>query len=71
MHVQKTYFKNNMHEKLSHEKLHVQCTFKMSIYMWKAVKGLYMFKLTVHYTIEKIGKLQRFQKKFELNGTLD
>ena len=28
-----------------------------------------MFKLTIQFNIEKIGKFQKFWKKFELSGT--
>ena len=40
----------------------------MALIQWKC--KLTMFGLTVHFNIEKIGKLQRFQKKFELTSDL-
>ena len=44
----------------------LNCTAKVWI-KWNF--ELTMFELTVQFNIEKIGKLQRFWKKFELSGT--
>ena len=46
--------------------LELNCTAKVWI-KWNF--KLTMFELTVQFNIEKIGKLQRFWKKFELSGT--
>ena len=40
---------------------------KMASMKWNF--ELTVFELTVHFNIEKIGKLQWFWKKFELSGT--
>ena len=39
----------------------------MALMQWNF--KLTIFKLTIHFNIEKIGNLQRFESKFELSRT--